>query len=81
MLPEGSESLLFFKKNGRVMKSGWFFLKLHKIMNYREKFYLNKQNGSKKITYNCEQCSKSFTRRDSLIHHKKFCKKTTQEKM
>ena len=27
----------------------------------------HKQNCSKKITYNCEQCSKSFTRRDCKI--------------
>ena len=42
MLPERSEYLLFFLKNGRAVKFNWFFLKLHKIMDYRQKFYLSK---------------------------------------
>ena len=47
----------------------------------RQDLSQHKQNHSKKITYNCEQCSKSFTRRDSLNHHKKLCIKITQEKI
>ena len=31
MLPERSKSLLKKKKNGRVVKFNWFFLKPHKI--------------------------------------------------
>ena len=33
--------LNIFLKNRRVVKFNWFFLKPHKIMDYRQKFYLS----------------------------------------
>ena len=41
MLTEKSESLLFLLKNGRVVKFNRFFLTLHKIVDYRQKFCSN----------------------------------------
>ena len=34
------QKLIIFLKNGRVVKFNWFFLKPHKIRDYRQKFYL-----------------------------------------
>ena len=53
MFPERNESLSFLK-NGRVVKFNRFFLKLQKIVDYRQKFYLSKYGwGMPLIHFSC----------------------------